>query len=53
MVEEPLVSRSPCQRPYYDNQDMNMTCQPTFAPNQVVYAAAYGNENFGLSWGYT
>lgn len=40
MVEEPLVLRKPCQCPYYDNQDKNTTSPPTFAPDQVVYAAA-------------
>lgn len=40
MAEEPPVLRSPCQRPYYDNQDMNTTCQPTLASNQVVSTAS-------------
>lgn len=29
MVEEPLALRSPCQRPYYDNQDMDTAYPPT------------------------
>lgn len=45
MVEEPLVLRSPCQRSYYDNQDMNTTCRHTFAPNQAVCTAAYNRND--------
>lgn len=35
MVEEPLALRSPCQRPYYDNQDMDTAYPPTLDTRRV------------------
>lgn len=37
MVEEALALRSPCQRSYYDNQDMDTVYQPTLALEQGAY----------------